>query len=131
MIISCKVDDGRELIIFLEVERFFIDLLFFHEIGIILINPFHPAVAVDQNNVLLREDKVGDHLAIEIAFEVIADHLFLSVGGVHEHILAITCVNIVDFVPAEGLECAIRCRLYFLLLLYFDVLLQLPHCRLI
>lgn len=77
---------------------------------------------------LLREDEICDDLPIKIAFEVVADHFFLSVSGVHEHIFTIARINIIDFVPAEGLECAVWCRLDLLFELNFDILLQLADC---
>lgn len=46
VVVSCVVDDIRELVILLEIKWFLIDLLFLHEIGIILIDPLHPTVAV-------------------------------------------------------------------------------------
>jgi hypothetical protein len=89
VVVDGVVDWCGELVAFVEVEGSLPDLLLFHEVWVVFVDPFNPTVAVDQNEMFRGEKKVGDDLPLKIAFEVIADNLFLGVSGICEYIFAI------------------------------------------
>lgn len=95
VIISCIVYDGGELVIFLQVERFFCNILLFHQIWIIFIHPLHPSITVHNNQMLLSKYKIGYNLSLKIAFQIIVNNLLLSVSRVDKNMFAIAYINVI------------------------------------
>ena len=95
VIISCIVYDSGELVIFLQVEGLFRNILFLHQIWIIFVDPFHSSITVHNNQMFLSEYKISNNLPLKITFQIIVNNLFLSIGGVDKNMFAIAYINII------------------------------------
>ena len=95
-----------ELVEFIHVEGLRHKVFFVHQIGVVFVEPFYPAIGVDEYEMLFGEDKVADNvlIVIKVPFEVIADDFRLGVSGVGKHIGAIADVEVIDFVPNKGFK---------------------------
>lgn len=95
VIISCIVYDGGELVIFLQVKRFFRNIFLFHQIWIIFIHPLHSSITVHNNQMLLSKYKIGYNLSLKITFQIIVNNLLLSVSRVNKNMFAIAYINVI------------------------------------
>lgn len=58
MVVQGIVDLLLELVIAIHVERLLLYLFLFHQVRIVLIDPFDPAIAVDEDQMLRGQDEI-------------------------------------------------------------------------